>query len=75
MHNTVECHCYKKDRTPTQGTFSKTGRKSGEDRNSKEFHTQVVACMEKLEKSCKKASKRNNKHCHYKESDSVSDSS
>ena len=40
------------------------GRKSGKNQNSKKF-AQVIACMEKLKKSLKKANKRNKKHWHY----------
>ena len=50
-------------------------KNSGNDRNSKKSFAQVLARMEKLEKSLKKASKRGKKrHCH-EESDSNSDSS
>ena len=68
-HNTAECHRYKKDGTPTQGTTSHQGKNSGNDRNSKKSFAQVIARMEKLEKSLKKASKRGKKCRRHEESD------
>ena len=71
----MEYHHNMKDRTPTRGTFDKSGRKSGENWNLKKSYVQVLACMEKLEKYPKKASKRGKK-CHHDEgSDSNSDTS
>ncbi len=75
MHNTAECRCYKKDGTPTQGTTSHQGKNSGNDQNSKKSFAQVLARMEKLEKSLKKASKRGKKCRCHEESDRDSNSS
>ena len=58
MHNTTECHHYKKDGTPTCETISHQGKISGNDQNSKKSYVQVVAHMEKLEKSLKKVDKK-----------------
>ena len=66
-HNIAVCRSYKKDGTPIQGTTSHQGKKSGNDQNSKKSFTQVLARMEKLEKSLKKASKRGKEKCHHEE--------
>ncbi len=42
-HRTVECHHYKKDWTPTRGTFGQSGRKSGKNWNSTTSYVQVLA--------------------------------
>ena len=59
VHNTAECCHYKKDVTPTHGTVAHQGKSFGNDQNSKKSYVQVVACMEKLEKSLKKTNKEN----------------
>ena len=69
-HNTSECRRYKKDGTPTRGTITRQGKGSGNNQNSKKSYAQVVARMEKLEKSLKKVNKKCKKRCHHKESDS-----
>ena len=75
-HNTAECRRYKKDGTPTRGTSHHQGKSSGNDRNSKKSYAQVVARMEKLEKSLKKVNRKSKKCCRHEESDdSDSDSS
>eukprot|EP00804_Cyclotella_cryptica_P016384 CCRYP_009932-RA/>CCRYP_009932-RA protein AED:0.30 eAED:0.30 QI:0/0/0/1/1/1/2/0/261 len=61
MHNTAECCCFNKDRTPTRGTFAQAAQKSHEDSRPKKFYTQALARMEKLEKSLKKANKKGKK--------------
>eukprot|EP00804_Cyclotella_cryptica_P011490 CCRYP_017058-RA/>CCRYP_017058-RA protein AED:0.39 eAED:1.00 QI:0/-1/0/1/-1/1/1/0/314 len=75
IHNTVECCRYNKDGTPTRGTFGQAARKSREDSHPKKSYAQVLAHMEKLEKSLKKANKKGKKCCRREESDSDSDSS
>eukprot|EP00804_Cyclotella_cryptica_P020965 CCRYP_009287-RA/>CCRYP_009287-RA protein AED:0.81 eAED:1.00 QI:0/0/0/0.5/1/1/2/0/315 len=75
MHNTVECRRYNKDGTPTRGTFGQAAQKSREDSHPKNSYAQVLACMEKLEKSIKKANRKDKKCCCHKESDSNSNSS
>eukprot|EP00804_Cyclotella_cryptica_P019427 CCRYP_006602-RA/>CCRYP_006602-RA protein AED:0.28 eAED:0.63 QI:0/0/0/1/1/1/2/0/305 len=74
-HNTAECRRYNKDGTPTRGTFGAPARKSREDNRAKKSYAQVVARMEKLEKSLKKANKKGKKRRRQYESDSDSDSS
>ena len=75
-HNTAECRRYKKDGTPTRGTSHRQGKSSGNDRNSKKSYAQVVARMEKLEKSLKKVNRKSKKRRRHEESDdSDSDSS
>ncbi len=69
-HNTTECHHYMKDRTPTHGTVSRQRKSSVNDGNSKKSSAQVVARMEKLERSLKKVNKKSKKRCHHEESDS-----
>jgi hypothetical protein len=73
--NTVECRRYNKDGTPTLGTFGQAARKSREDSRPKKSYAQVLARMEKLEKSLKKANKKGKKRHRREESDSDSDSS
>eukprot|EP00804_Cyclotella_cryptica_P000880 CCRYP_001111-RA/>CCRYP_001111-RA protein AED:0.44 eAED:0.44 QI:0/-1/0/1/-1/1/1/0/75 len=75
MHNTVECRRYNKDGTPTRGTFRQAAQKSCEDSHPKKSYAQVLARMEKLEKSLKKANKIGKKHHRCEESDSDSNSS
>eukprot|EP00804_Cyclotella_cryptica_P015762 CCRYP_013405-RA/>CCRYP_013405-RA protein AED:0.14 eAED:0.55 QI:0/0/0/1/1/1/2/0/303 len=75
MHDTVECCRYNKEGIPTRGTFGQAAQKSREDSCPKKSYAQVLACMEKLEKSLKKANKKGKKCRHCKESDSDSDSS
>eukprot|EP00804_Cyclotella_cryptica_P022758 CCRYP_004980-RA/>CCRYP_004980-RA protein AED:0.38 eAED:0.38 QI:0/-1/0/1/-1/1/1/0/98 len=58
MHNTAECRRYNKDGTPMRGTFGQAARKSHEDSHPKKSYAQVLARMEKLEKSLKKANKK-----------------
>ena len=41
-----------------QSTFGQARRKSGKDQNSKKSYAQVMARMEKLEKSLKKPNKK-----------------
>ena len=72
--NTVECRRYNKDGTPTQGTSGQAARKSREDSCPKKSYAQVLARMEKLEKSLKKANKKGKKRRRHEESDSNSDS-
>eukprot|EP00804_Cyclotella_cryptica_P029174 CCRYP_005340-RA/>CCRYP_005340-RA protein AED:0.42 eAED:1.00 QI:0/-1/0/1/-1/1/1/0/448 len=74
-HNTTECRRYNKDGTPTRGTFGQAAQKSREDSRPKKTYAQVLAHMEKLEKSLKKANKKGKKRRRRKESDSDSDSS
>eukprot|EP00804_Cyclotella_cryptica_P010182 CCRYP_013808-RA/>CCRYP_013808-RA protein AED:0.11 eAED:0.65 QI:0/0/0/1/1/1/2/0/398 len=74
-HNTAECRRYNKDKTPTRGTFGQAARKSREDSRPKKSYVQVLARMEKLEKSLKKANKKGKKRRRREESDSDSDSS
>eukprot|EP00804_Cyclotella_cryptica_P006016 CCRYP_000260-RA/>CCRYP_000260-RA protein AED:0.24 eAED:0.58 QI:0/0/0/1/1/1/3/0/279 len=74
-HNTAECRLYNKDGTPMRGTFGQAARKSHKDSCTKKSYAQVLACMEKLEKSLKKANKKGKKRCRREESDSDSDSS
>ena len=74
-HNTTECRRYNKDGTPTRGTFGQAARKSREDSRPKKSYAQVLARMEKLEKSLKKANKKGKKRRRRDESDSDSDSS
>eukprot|EP00804_Cyclotella_cryptica_P007306 CCRYP_002544-RA/>CCRYP_002544-RA protein AED:0.41 eAED:0.41 QI:0/-1/0/1/-1/1/1/0/96 len=74
-HNTAECRRYHKDGTPTQGTFGQAARKSRENSRPKKSYAQVLARMEKLEKSFKKANKKGKKRRRHEESDSDSDSS
>eukprot|EP00804_Cyclotella_cryptica_P011196 CCRYP_007725-RA/>CCRYP_007725-RA protein AED:0.19 eAED:0.50 QI:0/0/0/1/1/1/2/0/254 len=74
-HNTAECRHYNKDGTPTQGTFGQAARKSREDSCPKKSYTQVLARMEKLEKSLKKANKKGKRRCRCEERDSNSNSS
>eukprot|EP00804_Cyclotella_cryptica_P011089 CCRYP_013557-RA/>CCRYP_013557-RA protein AED:0.38 eAED:0.42 QI:0/-1/0/1/-1/1/1/0/169 len=71
----LECRRYNKDGTPTRGTFGAPARKSREDNRAKKSYAQVVARMEKLEKSLKKANKKARKRRRQYESDSDSDSS
>eukprot|EP00804_Cyclotella_cryptica_P016167 CCRYP_005673-RA/>CCRYP_005673-RA protein AED:0.33 eAED:0.41 QI:0/0/0/1/1/1/2/0/169 len=73
--NTAECCRYNKDGTPTPRTFGQAARKSHKDSRPKKSYTQVLARMEKLEKSLKKANKEGKKCCRCEESDSDSDSS
>ena len=75
MHNTAECRHYNKDGTPTRGTSGQAARKSREDSRPKKSYTQVLARMEKLEKSLKKANKNGKKCRRREESNSDSDSS
>eukprot|EP00804_Cyclotella_cryptica_P004303 CCRYP_013492-RA/>CCRYP_013492-RA protein AED:0.43 eAED:0.43 QI:0/-1/0/1/-1/1/1/0/75 len=75
MHNTAECRRYNKDGNPTRGTFGQAARKSREDSRPKKSYAQVLACMEKLETSLKKANKKGKKRRRREESDSDSDSS
>eukprot|EP00804_Cyclotella_cryptica_P024094 CCRYP_007323-RA/>CCRYP_007323-RA protein AED:0.41 eAED:0.41 QI:0/-1/0/1/-1/1/1/0/98 len=58
MQNTAECRRYNKDGTPTRGTFGQAARKSPKDSRPKKSYAQVLARMEKLEKSLKKANKK-----------------
>eukprot|EP00804_Cyclotella_cryptica_P000748 CCRYP_001021-RA/>CCRYP_001021-RA protein AED:0.13 eAED:0.13 QI:0/0/0/0.5/1/1/2/0/149 len=58
-----------------RGTFGQAAQKSRKDSRPKKSYTQVLARMEKLEKSLKKANKKGKKHCRREESDSDSDSS
>eukprot|EP00804_Cyclotella_cryptica_P021700 CCRYP_012865-RA/>CCRYP_012865-RA protein AED:0.10 eAED:0.80 QI:0/0/0/1/1/1/3/0/405 len=74
-HNTAECCRYNKDGTPTEGTFGQAARKSRDDSRPKKSYSQVLARMEKLEMSLKKANKKGKKRRRHKESDSDSDSS
>ncbi len=74
-HNTAECRRYNKDGTPTRGAFGQASRKPREDNRSKKSYAQVLARMEKLEKSLKKANKKGKKRHRHEESDSDSDSS
>eukprot|EP00804_Cyclotella_cryptica_P019027 CCRYP_014452-RA/>CCRYP_014452-RA protein AED:0.34 eAED:0.34 QI:0/-1/0/1/-1/1/1/0/132 len=74
-HNTAECPLYNKDGTPAWGTFGQAAQKSREDSRPKKSYAQVLACMEKLEKSLKKANKKGKKRRRCEESDSDSDSS
>jgi hypothetical protein len=74
-HNTTECRRYNKDGTPTRGTFGQAARKSREDSRPKKSYAQVLARMAKLEKSLKKANKKDKKRRRRDESDSDSDSS
>eukprot|EP00804_Cyclotella_cryptica_P029128 CCRYP_005292-RA/>CCRYP_005292-RA protein AED:0.71 eAED:1.00 QI:0/-1/0/1/-1/1/1/0/98 len=74
-HNTAECRRYNKDGTPTRGVSGAPARKSREDNRAKKSYAQVVARMEKLEKSLKKANKKGKKRRRQYESDSDSDSS
>eukprot|EP00804_Cyclotella_cryptica_P024833 CCRYP_001782-RA/>CCRYP_001782-RA protein AED:0.18 eAED:0.18 QI:0/-1/0/1/-1/1/1/0/65 len=60
---------------PTWGTFEQDVQKSREESRPKKSYAQVLAHMEKLEKSLKKANKKGKKRCSCKESDSDSDSS
>eukprot|EP00804_Cyclotella_cryptica_P018650 CCRYP_007175-RA/>CCRYP_007175-RA protein AED:0.30 eAED:0.35 QI:0/-1/0/1/-1/1/1/0/169 len=75
MHNTAECRRYNEDGTPKRGTFKEAAQKSQEDSRPKKSYAQVLACMEKLEKSLKKANKKGKKRRRREESDSNSDSS
>lgn len=59
-HNTEECHHHKMDGTPIRGTIGQAGRKSGKDRNSKQYYMQVLAHVEKLEKSLKPTKRTGN---------------
>eukprot|EP00804_Cyclotella_cryptica_P020962 CCRYP_009285-RA/>CCRYP_009285-RA protein AED:0.48 eAED:0.48 QI:0/-1/0/1/-1/1/1/0/80 len=58
-----------------RGYFRAPARKSREDNRAKKSYAQVVARMEKLEKSLKKANKKGKKRRRQYESDSDSDSS
>eukprot|EP00804_Cyclotella_cryptica_P019499 CCRYP_006644-RA/>CCRYP_006644-RA protein AED:0.16 eAED:0.64 QI:0/0/0/1/1/1/2/0/369 len=68
-HNTAECRRYNKDGTPTRGTFGQAARKSRDDSHPKKSYAQVLARMEKLEKSLKKANKKGKKRRCREESD------
>eukprot|EP00804_Cyclotella_cryptica_P003738 CCRYP_008910-RA/>CCRYP_008910-RA protein AED:0.41 eAED:0.41 QI:0/-1/0/1/-1/1/1/0/71 len=71
----MECRHYNKNGTPTRGTFGQAAQKSREEFRPKKSYAQVLACMEKLEKSLKKANKKGKKHCRRQESHSDSNSS
>ncbi len=75
MHNTVECHHYKKDETFTHGAAIRQEKSSRNNQKSKKSYVQVITCMEKLEVSQENQQKEQ-EHCHDEESDSSnSDSS
>eukprot|EP00804_Cyclotella_cryptica_P028512 CCRYP_014795-RA/>CCRYP_014795-RA protein AED:0.30 eAED:0.30 QI:0/-1/0/1/-1/1/1/0/71 len=71
----MECCRYNKDGTPMRSTLGQAARKSCEDSCPKKSYAQVLACMEKLEKSLKKANKKGKKRCCHDEHNSNSDSS
>lgn len=54
-HTTLACCQFHKKGTTTQDSF---GQPTHEEKNQKKSCAQVVACMKKLDKSLKKASKK-----------------
>lgn len=53
MHNIMECHWYKMDNTAMQSLIGQSAQNVYEDKNYKKLYAQMVACIEKVEKSLK----------------------